>query len=85
LFMVGSGLGRANLGGQKMASELVVVALPEVQDSIAEAQPTSDVYASSDSCAALADQVMRAPRGGILSCQSAAQPGEEQFLVGCPD
>jgi hypothetical protein len=68
------------LGGRKSAGELVLVALPAVQDFIAEAQPTSDVYASSDSYAALADQVMRALRGAISSRQSAAQPCDGQFL-----
>jgi hypothetical protein len=37
-------------------------------------------YASGDSCAALANQVVCALLAGILSCRSAAQPGEKQFL-----
>jgi CRISPR-associated protein len=56
------------LGGRESVGELVVVALPGVQDFIAEAQSTSDVCASSDIYAALADRVVRVLRdaGGDL-------------------
>ena len=50
------------LGGQDTAVELVAVALPGVQDFIAEAESTSDVYASSAIYATLADRVVRALR-----------------------
>jgi hypothetical protein len=56
------------MGGREPGRELVVVALPGVQDFIAEAQSTSDVHASSDIYASLADQVVDALRdaGGEL-------------------
>jgi CRISPR-associated protein Cmr2 len=52
------------MGGREPGRELVVVALPGVRDFIAEAQSTSDVHASSDIYASLADRVVDA--GGEL-------------------
>jgi len=70
------------LGGLGGVRDLVVVALPGVQDFIAEAQSTSDVYASSVIFAALADRVVGVLRdaGGELVLPAAQLQAPETTL-----
>jgi hypothetical protein len=73
-------LGEDNLGGQETAGELAAFALQRCRTLSLRRSPLLMFYASGDSCAALANQAVCALLAGILSCRSAAQPGERQFL-----